>query len=595
MSAFAWAILACLGLVAAGALAAWWRVREAAARAREALESERHRLTEALHARESALGQAREMVQRLKRSRAAERAFNRDLRGELQRIHHAHDRDSQDPRTLVLRAGLGLLEAKKGLLLARTDADHDGRLDVAAALGFEHDPADSALVQRFGRRVLARDETVREDTPELPVGEQLTEADREIESLVALPLYLQDRFDGVVIAANRPGGFEECDDDLLLALGDHAGAALQSAHLRAEVAHSRRAVIRMLAEAAVARDASRRAEAGDAVIQAKWFGERLELSEADRESLVSAALLRDLGSLGIPERILEKPAALTPEERSIVELRPRIAFDLLRQLPSLHDTAYAVLYQYERYDGRGYPAGLAGDAIPLIARALAIVDAYAAMTHERPHRPARLPAVARRELLDHAGTQFDPELALAFVRLGEAHEPSLDRSLTEAVAEALMPDGSASPLPLPEPLATHVDPLTLLGSHRAFHEALQRAGEESDGAGFCVALVELDGVESANRAEGYAAGDRVIQAAARGTQRAAARLGGTAFRESGRHLAVLAPSEVGTDGERLTRELFTELAFGPPVRIAAEGGAPGEDGEDVVRRARAKLAAEARL
>jgi GGDEF domain-containing protein len=597
MSALAWVLVACLAVLAAAAGAAWWRVRGSAERARQVLEQDRRRLAEQLRAREGALGQARDLVERLKRSRAAERAFNRDLRAELQRLHEQRRREGPggDPRALVLRAALSLLDARKGLLLARTDADGDGRLDVALAEGFEHDPADSAIVQRFARRVLARDETVREDAPQAQADERLTEADREIDTLVALPLYLQDRFDGVVIAANRPGGFEDCDDDLLLALGDHAGAALHGEHLRAEVSLTRRAAVRMLGEAAVARQPARRAEAGDAVIHATWFADRLELSGAEREALVSGALLRDLGSLGIPERIVEKPAPLTPEERSIVELRPRIAFDLLRQLPSLRQTAYAVLYQHERYDGRGYPAGLAGDRIPRTARALAIIDAYLAMIYDRPHRPARLPAAARRELLDHAGTQFDPELTLAFVRDAEQEEPHLDRALSEAVAEALMPDGSEPPLPLPEPLATHVDALTLLGSHRAFHEALAGAGTDSDGPGFAVALVELDGVERANRQEGYEAGDRVIQAAARGTQRAAARLGGTAYRESGHVLAVLAPAEAGSDGDRLVRELYAELSFGPPVRIAAEAGVPGEEGEDVVRRARAKLAAEARL
>jgi HD-GYP domain-containing protein (c-di-GMP phosphodiesterase class II)/GGDEF domain-containing protein len=603
MTALAWTLVALLAVLAAGALAAWRQAQSRSAVAAAAHEAEQRkvaeeqrRLRETLRAREDALQESRTLVERLKRSRAAERAFNRDLRSELARAHarQRHTTPGEDPRSLVLRAAMSLVEAEKGLLLARRDADGDGALDLAASEGFEHDPEHSGIVQRFARRVLARDETVREDAPQ--AGEdELDDADREIETLVALPLYLQDRFDGVVLLANRPGGFTECDDDLLLALGDHAGAALHGEHLQAEVSLSRRAVVRMLGEASVARDPAQRSEAGEAVIHATWFADRLGLEGAEREALVSAALVRTLGSVGIPERILEKPAALTPEERSIVELRPRIAFDVLRQLPSLQQTAYTVLYQHERYDGRGYPAGIAGDRIPRTSRALAVIDAFLAMTHDRPHRPARLPSAARRELLDHAGTQFDPELALAFVRHAEHEEPHLDGSLSEAIAEALMPDGSSPPLPLPEPLATHVDALTLLGNHRSFHEALGRAGTDADGAGFAVALIELEGVERANRQEGYEAGDRIIQAAARGAQRAAARLGGTAFREGGRVLGALVPAEEGAEGERLARELSTELNFGPPVRIAAEAGLPGEDGEEVARRARAKLAAEARL
>src|SRR5206468_10237386 len=111
-------------------------------------------------------------------------------------------RERDDARTLVLKAAIALVDAEKGLLLSRDDADDDGDLDLVVAEGFEHDPADSGLVPHFAREVLDRDEIVRRDHPVLPADANHTAADDEIDSIVATPLFLRDRFAGVVICAN---------------------------------------------------------------------------------------------------------------------------------------------------------------------------------------------------------------------------------------------------------------------------------------------------------------------------------------------------------------------------------------------------------
>ena len=93
---------------------------------------------------------------------------------------------------------------------------------MACQQGFENDATHSAVAQEFGGRVLKNDETVREDDSSKLRGEGRNEADDEIHNLLAVPIYIQDEFEGVVVLANRDGGYEELDDDVLLALGDHA-------------------------------------------------------------------------------------------------------------------------------------------------------------------------------------------------------------------------------------------------------------------------------------------------------------------------------------------------------------------------------------
>jgi HD-GYP domain-containing protein (c-di-GMP phosphodiesterase class II)/GGDEF domain-containing protein len=560
-------------LVAAAGAVLVRGARERAERAEAALERaniERDRLRKELLHR-------RDLIERLQRWRRVERDWNQELRDQLQRAHGARGAlaEGADVRDLVLRAAIQLVEAEKGLLLSREDSDSDGDLDLVCAHGFEHDPEHSAIAQRFARRVLERDEIVREDAPEPGDGE-LADADREIDNLVAIPFYLAHRFQGAVVCANRSGGFEHIDDDLLLALGDHAGVALHTQRLRNELNDAHRAAVRMLADALEARDPLLRRQSGEAAMLARAVCRRLELDGREQEVVATAMLVRDVGHVAIPERVLYKPGPLLAEERSVVELHPRIGSSLIGELPALQDVAAAVLYHHERYDGTGYPVGLAGTTIPRAARVIAVVDAYTAMVHDRPHRPARSAEAALAELTACAGTQFDPEIAAALAgELGAGERTPAE--LADAVASAL--DTGGLPARLDELPVT--DPLTLLPGHRAFHEAASAGGE------LTIALVRLESLDAVNHSEGYRAGDRVIVAAARNAQLAAVRLGASVYRDGGRRLGILV---AGAHERELTAELHTEFALGPPVRIGVGVAQPGEQGEDAIVRAHAALA-----
>lgn len=139
-----------------------------------------------------------------------------------------------------------------------------------------------------------------------------------------------------------------------------------------------------------------------------------------------AAILHDIGKISIPEAILSKNSALTDEEFEIIRGHVNNSIDMIRHLPSMDYVIPAAVGHHERWDGKGYPMGTAGDSIPLSARCLALADAFDAMTTDRPYR-GRMPlSYAVEQIVEHAGTQFDPELAEVFVGLIRSGEITVD-------------------------------------------------------------------------------------------------------------------------------------------------------------------------
>ncbi|MGI8749355.1 MAG: HD-GYP domain-containing protein, partial [Thermoleophilaceae bacterium] len=307
---------------------------------------------------------------RLERAHNAERQWARELREQVSRLHREQGAlgHSGDVRELVLQTAVRLVEADRGLLLSREDQDGDGDFDMVCSIGFQNDPAHSAVAQEYAGKVLRHDETVREDDSSELHGDGRNEADEEIHNLLAIPIYIQDQFSGVVLCANREAGFDDLDDDVLLALGDHAGAVLENGRLHGELRTSYVSTVRMLAEAIEAKDPSTRLHSEEVADYVGAVADQLDIEPRRREELLIGSLLHDVGKIGISERILLKPGPLTPEERDAIELHPGIGFRLVRQVPALEGIAPAVLHHHERYDGNGYPEGLAGEGIPLEAR-----------------------------------------------------------------------------------------------------------------------------------------------------------------------------------------------------------------------------------
>ncbi len=162
------------------------------------------------------------------------------------------------------------------------------------------------------------------------------------------------------------------------------------------------------------------------------LGKQIHLEQPLMESLRIAGILHDLGNIGVPEYILNKPGFLTHEEKSIIQGHPGLAEMVLIKYPLIETILPAILYHHERFDGNGYPLGLKGKEIPILARVLSIAEAYQAMISPRPQRKRKTKEEAIAELRKGAGSQFDPDIANTFIELlqekkgGSEQRPSLD-------------------------------------------------------------------------------------------------------------------------------------------------------------------------
>ncbi len=177
------------------------------------------------------------------------------------------------------------------------------------------------------------------------------------------------------------------------------------------------ATLAALADAVDARDPYTRKHSDHAAEMASEVARGLRLSDDEVETIRLSAILHDIGKLGTPDSVLCKTGPLTPEERQIIQRHPDIGAEIVAQIPFLRSVAELIRHHEEHYDGTGYPTGLAGEAIPPGARIVAVVDAYSAMTTDRPYRKALTHAQAIDELRRYAGTQFSPEVVAAFVEV----------------------------------------------------------------------------------------------------------------------------------------------------------------------------------
>jgi HD-GYP domain-containing protein (c-di-GMP phosphodiesterase class II) len=153
---------------------------------------------------------------------------------------------------------------------------------------------------------------------------------------------------------------------------------------------------------------------------AEWairVAKKLGIAESDFYQLEVAALLHDIGKIGIPDAILKKEGRLTDEERALMNKHPDYSWSILRMFPGLDKASLYALHHHENYDGSGYPGGLKGNEIPIGSRIVSVIDAYDAMISNRCYRKGLSHEEAVRRLAAAAGAQFDPVVVQAFVEI----------------------------------------------------------------------------------------------------------------------------------------------------------------------------------
>lgn len=155
---------------------------------------------------------------------------------------------------------------------------------------------------------------------------------------------------------------------------------------------------------------------------AEWairVARKLQIPEEKLYQVEVAALLHDIGKIGVPDAILKKQAPLTAEERAVINRHPEYSWSILRLFPGLEDASLYALHHHESFDGSGYPSGLKGCEIPVISRIVSVIDAYDAMVSNRCYRKGLPHEEAVRRLLESSGKQFDLEVVQAFIPIAE--------------------------------------------------------------------------------------------------------------------------------------------------------------------------------
>jgi putative nucleotidyltransferase with HDIG domain len=237
-------------------------------------------------------------------------------------------------------------------------------------------------------------------------------------SVICVPLTIEGEIIGVVEAVNKRDekGFSEKDVHLLTSLSYSAALAIHKSQLYQNLNDLFLGTVRALSSAIDAKDPYTHGHSSRVSKYSVMIAEELGLSKEEVKKVELAALLHDIGKIGIPERILRKEGKLTEEEYEEIKKHPTVGAEILSSISQLKDVIPAIQHHQERYDGKGYPAGLWNDNIPLYARIISVADTFDAMTSDRPYRKHFPEDVALKEIELNKGLQFDPLCVEAFIR-----------------------------------------------------------------------------------------------------------------------------------------------------------------------------------
>lgn len=231
------------------------------------------------------------------------------------------------------------------------------------------------------------------------------------------------------LGSTQADAFDAEHEPLLHAFGQHAAAALANAQTYTRMEKMLAGVLMSLASALEAKDAYTDGHSARVAGYAVRIGQEMRLSDDDLQQLHYAALIHDIGKIGIGAEILHKCGALSDGEWEKMRIHPLLGASIIGSIGTLAGAVPGVRSHHERWDGSGYPDGLAGETIPLMARVLSLADAYDSLTTDRAYRPAAAPEAALQELRRGAGTQFDPTVVEAMARcFAEIASPQTGRN-----------------------------------------------------------------------------------------------------------------------------------------------------------------------
>lgn len=236
-------------------------------------------------------------------------------------------------------------------------------------------------------------------------------------TVICVPLKIKDEIIGVIQGINKDGGqFTQEDLDLFLTLADQIAIALDNARLYEELNEMARKLVEGLSEAIEKRDSYSGGHPQRVLAVCTAMAKYLPLTEEQKHDLTLAAILHDIGKVGVTDDILNKKGVLSVEEMEIIRGHPVVGAAIVGHIKRLQQIIPAIKYHHEHFDGSGYPEGLAGEEIPLLSRIIAVADTYDAIIHDRSYHRGLSKSAAVAEIAEHAGTQFDPNVVAAFAK-----------------------------------------------------------------------------------------------------------------------------------------------------------------------------------
>jgi len=307
--------------------------------------------------------------------------------------------------------------------------DEKGVLRIVAAKGIPDEivqKTELAPGQGVAGKVFATGERVFTANPASdPQFHHIPGSESFDEPVLTIPLKIRNKPVGVLNLHPPHSRFALTDDDLrfMEVLAAQAATTIETLKLYEHLEKLYVAMVETLARAVDSKDAYTRDHCDRARQRARQVAQAMGLPETEIRQVEYAAMLHDVGKIGIADSILLKPAKLTPEEYEEMKKHPVIGYHILEPIKYMAPVAKMVLHHQEWYNGQGYPEGLKGDEIPLGARIVAVIDAWDAMTSDRVYRKALPRERAIAELRQYAGTQFDPKVVEVFLRIVEK-EPS---------------------------------------------------------------------------------------------------------------------------------------------------------------------------
>ena len=338
----------------------------------------------------------------------------------------ADARDLKGLSDATLRAILEVTGADRVALVLRRRDPGTGETEVAAARSRSTSNAHFTVSRTLVSDVI--DKGVSTFAHDALADDRFNEGhsviQQNVRSVMCVPLRTTDEILGALYAdsSSGPGRFNEADLELLSAIGNQAGVALHRVRLMGELERLLLDTIRAIAATIDAKDGYTHRHSERVALLARRLGAELNLEESELETVELSGLLHDVGKIAVPDAILNKPGKLTTDEFEEMKKHPGHGARILENIQNAAVKAVlpGVKHHHEKWDGRGYPDGLSGEDIPMLARLLGIADFFDALTSARSYRAAMSHDEAIELIRGAAGTHFQESLADLVIRLHQA-------------------------------------------------------------------------------------------------------------------------------------------------------------------------------